>query len=128
MAQGSRSARVGDLIRTELGELLTRTVKDPGIGFVTVTRVELTGDLQLARVYYTSLNDQQARRETARALERATPFLRRQIGQRLTLKRVPQLRFVFDKSLEHQDRIAHILEELNLNESNGGVPPDDGPD
>ena len=81
MAQGYRPTRVGDQIRQELGELLTRgVVHDPGIGFITVTRVEVSADLQHARVFYTTLGDPQARRETAQALERATPFFRRHIG------------------------------------------------
>ena len=89
MAQGHRPDRVGDQIRQELSELLARgVVHDPGIGFITVTRVQVTADLQLARVYYTTMGDQGARRETAKALQRATPFLRRHVGGRLQLRRV----------------------------------------
>lgn len=113
MSQGSRPERVGDLIRVELSDLLTREVKDPGIGLVTVTYVRLTTDLQLARIYYTALADARGRRETARALERAAPFLRRRIGQRLSLKRVPTLEFVYDDSIERQDRIAQVLAEIH---------------
>ena len=81
MAQGHRPDRVGDQIRQELSELLTRgDVHDPGIGFITLTRVQVSPDLQIARVFYTTLGDPKARHETAKALERATPFLRRQIG------------------------------------------------
>ena len=112
MPQGSRPERVGDLIRAELGDLLTRQVKDPGIGFVTLTYVRVTGDLQLARVYYSSLADAHGRRETARALARAAPFLRRQLGRRLKLKRVPSLEFIYDDAIERQNRVAQILHEL----------------
>jgi len=113
MPQGSRAARVGDQIREELASLLTRQVHDPGIGFVTITRVKVSPDLQQARVYYTSIGDDQARKETARALGRATPFLRRQVGQRLRLKRVPELSFSFDQAIEQTDRIERILQELH---------------
>src|SRR5579864_6424125 len=99
MSQGSRPDRVADQIRSELGLLLTREVHDPGIGFVTITRVRLTPDLQQARVFYTVLGDENARRYSARALHRATPFLRRQIGSRLRLRRVPELTFLFDESI-----------------------------
>ncbi len=92
--------------------LLVREVHDPGIGFVTLTRVKMTPDLQLARVYYTIIGDERARKETQRALDRATPFLRRQIGARVRLRRVPELRFEFDVSVEHQDRVERILMEL----------------
>jgi len=92
--------------------LLTREVHDPGIGFVTLTRVQVSPDLQQARVRYTVLGDEKARAGTARALERATPFLRRQIGARLRLRRVPELTFFFDDSIEGQDRIERILNEI----------------
>ncbi|MEO8077650.1 MAG: 30S ribosome-binding factor RbfA [Acidobacteriota bacterium] len=112
MPQGSRATRVGDQIRAELAELLTREVHDPGIGFLTVTQVKVSADLQQARVFYTTLGDDKARKETARALERATPFLRRHVGRRLQLKRVPELTFSFDEAIEKNDRIQRILLEL----------------
>src|SRR3954447_5339515 len=105
MAQGSRPERVGDQIRQELSVLLAREVHDPGIGFLTITRVKVSPDLQQARVYYTTIGDEKARRESARALGGATPFLRRQVGHRLRLKRVPELTFMFDESIEKSDRI-----------------------
>ncbi|MBI3046927.1 MAG: 30S ribosome-binding factor RbfA [Acidobacteria bacterium] len=126
MAQGYRPDRVGDQIRQELSELLTRgAVHDPGIGFITVTRVQVSADLQHARVFYTTLGDPQARRETAQALERATPFLRRHIGGRLRLRRVPELEFRFDESIEHQDRIEQILRDLHEEERQRGSEDDD---
>lgn len=91
------------------------TVHDPGIGFITLTRVTVTADLQIARVYYTSLGDPKARKDTARALDRATPFMRRQIGSRLRLRRVPELEFRFDESIAHQDRIEQIIRDLHAN-------------
>ena len=93
--------------------MLTREVHDPGIGFVTLTHVKVSPDLQQARVYYTSLGDEKARRASAKALERATPFLRRQIGSRLRLRRVPELTFSFDQAIETSDRIEQTLQELN---------------
>ena len=113
MGQGSRPERVADQIRGELASLLAREVHDPGIGFVTLTRVQISPDLQLARVYYTALGDDKARSSTARALDRATPFLRRQIGSRLRLRRTPKLKFVYDPSIAGQDRIEQLLNELH---------------
>ena len=112
MSQGSRPERVADQLRAELAQLLSREVHDPGVGFVTLTRVHVSPDLQMARVYYTSLGDDTGRRATARALERAAPFLRRQIGRRLRLKRVPDLTFTYDDSIAGQDRIERLLNEL----------------
>jgi ribosome-binding factor A len=113
MSQGSRPSRVADQIRAELASLLAREVHDPGIGFVTLTRVEVTPDLQQARVYYTALGDEKTRTASGRALGRAAPFLRRQIGSRLRLKRVPELTFVFDESVAGQDRIEQLLHEIH---------------
>lgn len=127
MAQGYRPDRVGDQIRQELSELLTRgAVHDPGIGFITLTRVQVSPDLQHARVFYTSLGDPQARRETALALERATPFFRRHIGGRLRLRRVPELEFRFDQSIEQQDRIEQILRDLHEEERRRGSHDEEG--
>jgi ribosome-binding factor A len=108
----SRAERVGDQVRSELAELIARQVHDPGIGFLTLTRVKVTPDLQIARVYYTVMGDEAARRESARALSRAAPFLRRQIGQRVRLRRVPELEFFYDESIAHADRVEWILHEL----------------
>ena len=103
--------------------MLTRQVHDPGIGFLTVTRCEVSADLQHARVYYTTLGDEKARRESARALERASPFLRRQLAGRLRLRRAPELLFFFDESVERHDRIERILRDLE--QERASRPPDD---
>jgi ribosome-binding factor A len=117
VAQGYRPDRVGDQIREALSEMLARgDVHDPGIGFITLTRVKVSPDLQLARVYYSSLGDDKARQETAKALERATPYLRRQVGSRVKLRRVPELKFEFDESVGHQDRVEQILRDLKAEE------------
>jgi ribosome-binding factor A len=102
--------------------LLTREVHDPGIGFVTLTRVQISPDLQVARVFYTALGDGTARKNSARALDRAAPFLRRQIGSRLRLKRVPELKFLYDESIAGQDRIEQLLNEIRT----GADGPDHG--
>jgi ribosome-binding factor A len=114
MAQGYRPNRVGDQIREELSAMLTRgEVHDPKIGFITLTRVQVSADLQVAHVFYTSLGDAAARTDTQKALDRATPFLRRQIGSRVHLRRVPEIEFRFDESIAHQDRIEQILQDLH---------------
>lgn len=114
---------MADLLRSELADLLARAVKDPGVGFVTITTVRLSSDLQLARVYYTALADEAGRRATARALDRAAPFLRREISRRLRLKRTPDLRFVYDESIERQDRIERIIQELHDAEPSDQTDP-----
>ena len=112
MGQGSRPERVADQIRAEVTTMIARDLHDPGVGFVTITRVEVSPDLQHARVYYTSLGDAAARQNTARALERAAGFMRRQLGRRLRLRRTPEIRFDFDQSIGHQDRVEQLLKEI----------------
>jgi ribosome-binding factor A len=133
MAQGSRAERVGDQIREELSVVIARELHDPGIGFLTITRVKVTPDLQQARVYYTTIGDDKARKETARALGRAMPFLRRQVGGRLRLKNVPTLEFFYDDSIERQDRIEKIMLDIQAERAehphlNDLVTGDDDPD
>jgi len=108
----TRPQKVGEQIRIELSQLLAREVHDPGIGFITLTKVSVTADLQVARVYYTSFGDEKAQSETGRALGRAMPFLRRQIAQRVRLRRAPELEFFYDKSVAQHDRVEQILQEL----------------
>jgi ribosome-binding factor A len=112
MGQGSRPERVADQIRAEVTTMIARELHDPGVGFVTVTRVQVSPDLQHARVFYTSLGDDAARKNTARALDRAAGFMRHQIGKRLRLRRAPEVTFVFDESIGHQDRVEQLLKEI----------------
>jgi ribosome-binding factor A len=128
MAQGARPDRVGEQIRQELSQILSQQVQDPGIGFLTLTRVKVTPDLQLARVLYTVFGDEKQRKDTQKALERALPFLRRQIGSRIRLRRVPDLQFFYDESVAHQDRIEKILLDLqHEREANAPAPVDEPP-
>jgi ribosome-binding factor A len=112
MSQGSRPDRVAEQIRQELATALARDVHDPSIGFVTLTQVRVSPDLQLARVFYTHRGDASARKNVERGLARAVPFLRRRVGAAVRLRRVPELRFEFDESVERQDRIERILLDL----------------
>ena len=114
---GNRPDRVAEAIRDELSQLLAREVHDPGVGFITLTRVKMSPDLQAARVYYTTMGDEKAQRETAKALKRAAPFLRRQLGQRIRLRRVPEVAFFYDESIAQGDRIEQILQELKAEAS-----------
>lgn len=111
--QGNRPDRIADQIRAEVANLVTRELQDPGLGFVTVTRVEVTADLQIARVFYTTLGDAPAQKRTGQALERAKPFVRRRVGSRLRLRRVPELQFLFDESIQHQERVEQLIQEIH---------------
>jgi len=101
----------------ETSEILAREVHDPEVGFVTVTRVRVSADLQVARIYYTSMGDAAARRTTERALRRANPFVRHQLARRLSLRRVPEMSFVFDKSVADQARVEELLQEIHTRDA-----------
>ena len=113
----SRTARLSEQIRQDLTELLARDVRDPGIGFITLTRVRVTEDLQQARVFYTTLGVGPDAQKTARALDRATPYLRRALAQRLRLRRVPELTFAVDASIAHQARVEELLEQIKRDDA-----------
>jgi ribosome-binding factor A len=126
MAQGFRLDRLGDQIRSETSDILAREVHDRGVGFVTITRVSLTSDLQIARIYYTTMATGDARTETARALERAKPFVRRQLAGRLGLRRVPELEFRFDQSIEQHARIEQLIHDIHEEAAARGQEPEAG--
>jgi len=117
MAQGFRPDRLGDQIRAEVSEIVAREVHDPRVGLITITRVQVTSDLQIARVYYTTLASDAVRQETAKALQRATPFVRHQLAGRLTLRRMPEIEFRFDHSVEHHDRIEKLIHQIHEEEA-----------
>ncbi|MGH9161250.1 MAG: 30S ribosome-binding factor RbfA [Vicinamibacteraceae bacterium] len=106
-----RAERIADQIREELRSLLEYEARDPRLGFLTVTRVRVTPDLQAAHVHYTT-PDAAQRRETSRGLDRATPFLRRELAMRLRLRHTPDLRFHYDEAIERQERVEQLLEEI----------------
>ena len=107
-----RTDRVDELLRQEIGAILAREVADPRIGFATVTDVETTRDLSHAKVWVSVIGDTAERRETLEALERAMGFVRRELGVRLRLRRIPALHVVLDASMEHGTRVLQILDEL----------------
>lgn len=112
MALTHRIERIAEQVREEVSQILAAEVADPGIGLLTVTRVKVTPDLSLARVYWTTLGEAAQRKETAKALARAAPYVRRLLSARLSLRRSPEVRFLFDQSVAAQDRVEQILLEL----------------
>lgn len=104
-----RSLRVGELIKRELSAIILRHVKDPGVGEMTITEVTVSDDLRLAKVYVATLHDPVAREATMQALQRAAGFLRSQLGARIRVRYTPELRFVYDDTLDRADRIETLL-------------------
>ncbi len=108
-----RANRVAEQIKKEMTDILQRELKDPRIGFVTVTGVEVTGDLQQAKIFITVLGNEEQKEGTLQGLSKATGFIRSEIGKRIRLRKTPELIFKFDESTEYGNRIATLLGELN---------------
>ena len=117
MALTHRVERIQKQVQEEVSQMLATEVRDPGVGLVTVTRAKVTGDLSLARVYWTMIGDLNERKKTVKALERATGFVRHLLAERLSLRRVPELKFIFDQSVAAQDRIEQIIQEIHAEEA-----------
>lgn len=111
MANAQRLRRIADQIQRELAALVRDELKDPRIGLVTFTGVEVTRDLAHARVFFTALGEADVREETLAGLRRAAGFLRSMLGARLKVHNTPELRFVYDESVESGIRLAHLIDE-----------------
>jgi ribosome-binding factor A len=122
--QYQRKDRVGDLIKREIAQIVQSDLKDPGIGFVTITAVEVSADLKQARVFYSVLGDEESKKRSASALRRATGFIQNEIGGRLRLKYTPEVIFHFDKSVEYGAHIEELIEKIHHTERPKGDQPD----
>jgi ribosome-binding factor A len=116
MMQYKRADRVGDLIKEEISRIIQHELKDPGIGFVTITGVELSDDLKHAKIFYSVLGDEEAKKESSSALRRACGFVQREMGRRLRLKYTPEIYFLFDPSVEYGARIERLIEKMHQSE------------
>lgn len=113
-----RSARVAEQMKKELTDIIGRKIKDPRIGFITITDVRVTGDLQQATVFISVLGDDEQRQNTLNGLAKAKGFIRSEIGHRIRLRKTPEIQFEFDESIGYGNRIETILHELNSQEPN----------
>lgn len=108
-----RANRVGEQMKKELGEIITRKIKDPRVGFVTITEVKVTGDLQQAIIYISVLGSDEEKEATLKGLTKATGFIRAEIGQRIRLRKTPEISFEFDESIEYGNKIETLLKQIN---------------
>jgi ribosome-binding factor A len=112
MVKGKRSEKVGDLIRKEISQILLEELKDPRIGFVTVTKVALSDDLRMAKVYYSVFGGEQDKEASNEGLESAKGYIKRELGRRVRLKYMPEITFMFDDSLEYGEHIEELLRDM----------------
>lgn len=108
---GRRNERLGEEIREAVASVIAAGLKDPRIGFITVTRVALTADLRTARVYVGVLGEPAQREKSLAGLRQAAGFIRREVGRRIRARHTPELSFHYDTGLDATDRIAQILKD-----------------
>lgn len=107
-----RSQRLGELLKQDISDILLKEVKDPRIGFVSVTDVEVSGDLRHAKVFVSVLGNEKERNDSMQGLEKATGYIRKLIGERLNIHHTPEILFRYDKSIEHGAHISEILKKV----------------
>ena len=107
-----RPRKVADLVQKELSDLLRREVRDPGIGMLTITSVDVSPDLSHAKVFFTLL-EKDKQQDTVRALQRAAGYLRSQLAHRIKLYTTPELRFVYDESIERGVQLSQLIDDAN---------------
>jgi ribosome-binding factor A len=108
---------LGELIAAELSDLLRTRVKDPRVGFASITRVEVSGDLRYAKVFVSVMGDSGEQKETMKGLKNATGFLRHELASRLTLRFMPELVFKLDHSIEEGSRVLDIINKVEQEEA-----------
>lgn len=111
-----RAQKVAEAIQKEISSLIIKGMKDPRVGFVTITAVDVTTDLSLAKVFFTVIGDEKARKDSAAGLKSAIPFIRREIGKQLRLRIVPELIFNYDTSIEYGQHIESLLKGIQEKE------------
>ncbi len=116
MAIPERVARVSEAIKEELSAIVRDEVKDPRLGFATITAVEMTPDLRKARVWVSFLGEEEERKQGLEIMEKAVHYIRGELGRRVRLKFVPELEFHEDTTVEQGLRIEHIIKELKQEE------------
>lgn len=112
MARSYRKERLNESIKELLGELILNRIKDPRVGLVTITGVEVARDLVTAKVFFTVMGGENERTESKQGLESAKNFLRKVVGRELKLRNTPDLRFVYDESLDRSMQIEDALKQI----------------
>lgn len=113
MTQSKRSNRVADLIKVEISDILLRQIRDPRLKSLTITDVEVTDDLRFAKIFFVELGKDECAPQCIAGLDKAHGFLKRELGKRLQLRYVPDIRFIVDKSFAHGNRIEKLIAEIH---------------
>ena len=126
MSTHSRPERVAQMVQQLLGEIFARGMRDPRIGLVTITGVKMSPDLREARVYWAVHGDAEQRQHTAKGLDNARGFLRREIAADLKLRVTPDLHFSYDEAIDRGERIEQLIRQVHDEEKDRQPPPGEG--
>jgi ribosome-binding factor A len=118
--EGKRSERVADVIQREISEMLLKTLKDPRIGFVTITRVVVSEDCRLAKVYFSVMGTPADRERSMKGLNHAKGYVRKQLGRRMRLRYAPEVLFQFDPSIEYGIHLEEMIHQLHEEQEKEG--------
>jgi ribosome-binding factor A len=111
--EGKRSERVADLIQKEISQMLVKSIKDPRIGFVTITKVTVSEDFRLAKVYFSVAGTLEERERSRRGLDSAKGYVRKELGRRIRLRYTPEIMFQFDPSIEYAIHIEELIQSIH---------------
>ena len=111
-----KKEKMNGILQRELTDIISKEVKNPQVGFITITGVEVTGDFSLAKVYVTFLGQGYRKKHGLEALEKSKGFIRSMLASRLTIRRVPELKFIYDSSLDYGDKIESLIKEIHEND------------
>jgi len=112
MSEGKRSEKVADVIQREISQMLVKTLKDPRIGFVTITRVLVSEDCRAAKVYFSVVGTLEEKERSAKGLNSAKGYVRKELGRRMGLRHTPEITFQFDPSIEYAIHIGEVIHHL----------------
>jgi len=118
--EGKRSEKVADLIQKEISQMLVKSIKDPRIGFVTITRVSVSEDCRFAKVYFSVAGTMAERERSTKGLDSAKGFVRRELGRRIRLRYTPEILFQFDPSIEYAIHMEELIQSIQLEKEPNG--------
>lgn len=127
MAHSYRQDQLGELIAEELSDLIRTRMKDPRVGFASITSVQMSGDLRYAKVYVSVMGSSEDQRASLKALDHANGFLRHELAQRLTIRYTPEIIFKLDESIARGARVLELMRQVEQEASTNGRDAADGP-
>jgi ribosome-binding factor A len=120
MIEGKRSEKIADLIQKEISGMMVKTLKDPRIGFVTITRVMVSKDFRSAKVYFSVAGTLAERERSIKGLNSAKGYIRKELGRRIKLRYTPEIMFQFDPSIEYAIHIGEVIQQIKQDKEKNG--------